>query len=336
MPQKICLIPGDGIGPEITEATKLVFEAAGAEIEWIELPAGAGAVEKYGDVLPAGTLDQIREHRLALKGPLTTPVGGGFQSINVRLRKIFDLYSAVRPIRSLDGVKTRYDDVEIVVIRENTEGLYSGLEHTVVPGVVESIKVATLKGCERIARFAFRYAKERGRKKVTVMHKANIMKLSDGLFIECARRIHGEMGQGIEYEEMIIDNGCMQLVRDPSRFDMLLLENLYGDVISDLGAGLVGGLGVVPGANLGDDCAIFEAVHGSAPDIAGKGWANPLAMIMSGVMLLNHIGQTGPADKIKSAYNSVLAQGNPDEVTRDIGGRGTTLGFARALAARIR
>ncbi|MCC7141037.1 MAG: NAD-dependent isocitrate dehydrogenase [Candidatus Eisenbacteria bacterium] len=336
MSMKVCLIPGDGIGPEITHATKKVIAAAGADIDWIELPAGAGAVAEHKDVLPQHTIEAIREHRIALKGPLTTPVGGGFQSINVRLRKIFDLYAAVRPIRSLEGVKTRYDNVEIVVIRENTEGLYSGLEHEVVPGVVESIKVATRVGCERIARFAFKYAKERGRRKVTVMHKANIMKLSDGLFIECARKIHQQEGQGIEYEEMIIDNGCMQLVRDPSRFDMLLLENLYGDVLSDLCAGLVGGLGVVPGANLSSDCAIFEAVHGSAPDIAGQNKANPLALLMSGVMMLNHIGMAEAGDRIKTAYNGLLARGDKSELTPDIGGTGGTTQFADALCRRIR
>ncbi|MFN8547668.1 MAG: isocitrate/isopropylmalate family dehydrogenase [Candidatus Eisenbacteria bacterium] len=336
MQKTVCLIPGDGIGPEVTEATKEVLLAAGANIDWIELPAGAGALEKYGQLLPDQTIEAITKHRIALKGPLTTPVGKGFASINVQLRKRFDLYAAVRPIRSIDGIKTRYEGVELVVIRENTEGLYSGLEHEIVPGVVESIKVATKIGCERIARFAFKYAKERGRKKVTAMHKANIMKLSDGLFIDCARRIHDEMGGGIEYEEMIIDNGCMQLVRDPSRFDMLLLENLYGDVISDLGAGLVGGLGVIPGANIGADCAIFEAVHGSAPDIAGKDRANPLALLMSAVMMLNHIGMTTEGDRIKNAYNDVLSRGAANEKTPDIGGTGGTRAFAKAIVARMK
>ena len=247
MPVTVCLIPGDGIGPEVTHAACRVIDASGAEIRWLETPAGAGALKSHGDMLPASTLEAIEHHRIALKGPITTPVGEGHTSLNVRLRKRFHLYAAVRPIRSLEGVRTRYDNVEIVVIRENTEGLYSGLEHEVVPGVVESIKVATREGCLRIARFAFRHARERGRRKVTVMHKANIMKLSDGLFLQCAREVHREMGEGIEYEELIIDNGCMQLVREPSRFDILLLENFYGDVISDLCAGFVGGLGVVPG-----------------------------------------------------------------------------------------
>lgn len=331
----ICLIPGDGIGPEITDAAVRVISASGARIDWVRLPAGAKEAEAHGDVLPATTLEAIEKIRLALKGPITTPVGKGFRSVNVRLRKHFDLYAAVRPVRSLRGIRTRYDDVDLVVIRENTEGLYSGLEHEIVPGVVESIKVATRAACERIARFAFRYAIERGRKKVTVFHKANIMKLSDGLFIECARRIHDEMGRGIEYEELIIDNGCMQLVRDPSRFDMLLLENLYGDVVSDLSAGLVGGLGVVPGANIGDDCAIFEAVHGSAPDIAGQGIANPLALIMSGVMMLNHIGESEAARSIKTAYDGVLADGRPEEITPDVGGRAGTEDFVQAVLRRM-
>jgi isocitrate dehydrogenase (NAD+) len=335
MSQTVCLIPGDGIGPEITESVKQVLAAAGADVNWVELPAGAGAVEEHGDVLPARTLEEIEKHRLALKGPITTPIGKGFSSVNVQLRKRFELYAAVRPIRSLPGVKTRYEDVELVVIRENTEGLYSGLEHEVVPGVVESIKVASRPACERIARFAFNYARERGRHKVTVFHKANIMKMSDGLFIECARKVHEEIGRSIEYQEMIIDAGCMQLVRDPSQFDVLLLENLYGDVVSDLGAGLVGGLGVVPGSNFGSDCAIFEAVHGSAPDIAGKGYANPLALIMSAVMMLNHMGQTTAAEKIKLAYNQVLEHGSPEQRTRDIGGTGGTRDFTESLIAAM-
>lgn len=335
MAHTVCLIPGDGIGPAITEATKLVLTAAGADIEWVELPAGAAAAEQYGDVLPQKTIEAIDHHRIALKGPLTTPIGKGFGSVNVRLRKTFNLYAAVRPVRSMPGIKTRYDNVELVVVRENTEGLYSGLEHQIIPGVIETLRVTTQAGCERIAKYAFKYAKERGRKKVTLFHKANIMKMADGLFIECARRMHEMYGRGIEYEELIIDNGCMQIVRDPGRFDVLLLENFNGDVVSDLCAGLVGGLGVVPGANIGDDCAIFEAVHGSAPDIAGKGIANPLALIMSAVMMLNHIGQTTPGERIKNAYDAVLGEGNPAELTGDIGGRAKTMEFAEALARRM-
>ena len=331
----VCLIPGDGIGPEVTGAATQVIEAAGAEIEWVPLPAGARAVEEHGDVLPAKTIEAIEHYRLALKGPLTTPIGHGFKSINVQLRKRFDLFAAVRPVRSLPGVKTRYDDVEIVVIRENTEGLYSGLEHEVVPGVVESLKVTTTKGCERIAEFAFEYARDRGRKKVTLFHKANILKLSDGLFMACARRIHEAIAPNVAYEEMIIDAGCMQLVRDPSRFDVLLLENYNGDVVSDLCAGFVGGLGVTPGANIGRDCAIFEAVHGSAPDIAGKGIANPLALIMSAVMMLNHLGERAVAGRIRSAYDAVLTEGDPAEITGDIGGRAGTQEFVDAVIRRI-
>ena len=335
MAQSVCLIPGDGIGPSITAATQHVLAAAGAEIDWLELPAGAAAAETYGDVLPQQTLEAIEHHRLALKGPLTTPIGKGFGSVNVRLRKTFNLYVAVRPVRSLPGIKTRYDNVELVVLRENTEGLYSGLEHQIIPGVIETLRITTQTGCERIAKYAFNYARQRGRRKVTLFHKANIMKMADGLFIDCARRMHAEHGKGVEYDELIIDNGCMQIVRDPSRFDILLLENFNGDVVSDLCAGLVGGLGVVPGANIGDDCAIFEAVHGSAPDIAGQNIANPLALIMSAVMMLNHIGQTAPAERIKTAYNTVLEDGNPGELTRDIGGTAGTMQFAAALADRM-
>ncbi len=335
MKRTVCLIPGDGIGPEVTGAARRVIDAAGADLEWLELPAGAGAVETHGDILPDVTLAAIEKHRLALKGPLTTPIGKGFKSINVALRKRFNLYAAVRPVRSLAGVRTRYEGVELVVVRENTEGLYSGIEHEVVPGVVESLKIATRAGCERIARFAFRYARERGRKRVTVFHKANIMKMSDGLFLDCARRVHAEIGEGIEYQELIIDNGCMQLVRDPTRFDILLMENLYGDLISDLCAGLVGGLGVVPGANIGDDCAIFEAVHGSAPDIAGKNVANPLAVLMSGVMMLNHIGEAAAATRIRTAYDAVLTAGDPATLTPDLGGRGTTTTFTDAMLRRL-
>ncbi|MFN7953935.1 MAG: isocitrate/isopropylmalate family dehydrogenase [bacterium] len=335
MKRTVCLIPGDGIGPEVTGAARRVIDAAGAKLDWLELPAGAGAVEQHGDILPAVTIDAIEKHRLALKGPLTTPIGKGFKSINVALRKRFHLYAAVRPVRSLAGIHTRYEGVELVVVRENTEGLYSGIEHEVVPGVVESLKIASRVGCERIARFAFRYARERGRKRVTVFHKANIMKMSDGLFLECARKVHEEIGAGIEYQELIIDNGCMQLVRDPTRFDILLMENLYGDLISDLCAGLVGGLGVVPGANIGDDCAIFEAVHGSAPDIAGKNVANPLAVLMSGVMMLNHIGEADAATRIRSAYDAVLTAQDPATLTPDLGGHGTTTSFTEAILRRL-
>ncbi|MGH7178574.1 MAG: isocitrate/isopropylmalate dehydrogenase family protein, partial [Tepidisphaeraceae bacterium] len=283
----IVLIPGDGIGPEVTHAACRVLEASGFDVNWIELPAGAVAIERGLDnVMPEQTLDAIRTHKIALKGPLTTPVGRGFKSVNVQLRQKLNLYAAVRPVRNLPGVRTRFDNVDLVIVRENTEGLYTGIENEIVPGVVTSMKVATEQACTRIARYAFRYAVQRSRRKVTVFHKANILKLTDGMFIACAKRVHEQEFPQIGYEERIIDAGVMKIVMDPTQFDVLLMENLYGDLVSDLCAGLVGGLGVTPGANIGDDYAVFEAVHGSAPDIAGKGIANPLALIMSGVMML--------------------------------------------------
>jgi len=331
----IVLIPGDGIGPEVTLATRRVVEAAGLSVEWVELPAGATALEQgFDNVLPQRTLAAIQAHKVALKGPVTTPIGKGFTSVNVQLRKKLNLYAAVRPALSLDAVKTRFEKVNIVVVRENTEGLYSGLEQEVVPGVVTSLKVATEVACTRIARFAFRYATRNQRKKITVLHKANIMKMSDGLLLACARRIYEEEYPNIQYEEMIIDAGSMKLVQDPSRFDMLLTENLYGDVISDLCAGLVGGLGVVPGANFGDDAAMFEAVHGSAPDIAGKNLANPLALIMSAVLMLKHLHEDAIAAKIEAAYKLVLAEGKT--LTRDLGGAAGTTEFTDAVIAKLK
>jgi len=331
----IVLIPGDGIGPEVTSATRRVVEAAGLSVEWVELPAGATALEQgHDNVLPQRTLAAIKAHKVALKGPVTTPVGKGFRSVNVQLRQALTLYAAVRPVRSLNGVKTRYDNVDMVIVRENTEGLYSGIENEVVPGVVTSLKVATELACTRIARYAFRYATRRGRKKITVFHKANIMKMTDGLFLNCARKIHDDEYPNIEYEELIIDAGCMKLVQDPNKFDVLLMENLYGDLVSDLCAGMVGGLGVVPGANIGDDAAVFEAVHGSAPDIAGKGIANPLACIMSAVMMLNHMHEEAIAKKIKSAYDALLAEGKV--LTRDLGGTAGTGEFTDALIAKLK
>ncbi len=337
---QIVLIPGDGIGPEVAAATTRVLQAAKAPLKWVEHHAGVAALETLGEVLPERTLDAVREHGLALKGPCTTPVGKGFTSVNVQLRKRLDLYAAVRPIRNLPGIATRYQDVDLVVIRENTEGLYSGIENEITKGVVTSLKVATEAASRRIAHWAFQYARDRGRKKVTVMHKANIMKLTDGMFIRCAREIQEEEGfTDIEYQEVIIDAGCMKLVQDPTQFDILLLENLYGDVLSDLCAGFVGGLGVIPGANIGDQYAVFEAVHGSAPDIAGKGIANPLALIMSAVMLLNHIADTrgdetcrASALRIREAYNQALADG---QKTGDLGGTLDTEGFASAIIERI-
>ena len=333
----IVLIPGDGIGPEVTAAARRVVEAAGLDVEWVERPAGVTALEQgHDNVLPQVTLDAIRQHKVALKGPVTTPVGKGFKSVNVQLRQKLNLYAAVRPVRNLPGVKTRFEGVDLVIVRENTEGLYSGIENEIVPGVVTSLKVASEAACTRIARYAFQYCVDRGRKKVTVFHKANIMKLTDGLFLNQARLVHEKEFPQIEYDELIIDAGCMKLIQDPTKFDVLLMENLYGDLVSDLCAGLVGGLGVVPGANIGTDAAVFEAVHGSAPDIAGKGVANPLAVIMTAVMMLNHIGERAVAAKIKEAYNAVLADSKPDEITRDLGGTARTAQFADALIARMK
>jgi len=333
------LIPGDGIGPEVTAAVLRILTAAGAPLDWHEHQAGLAALEQSRAVLPDSTLDAIRTHRLALKGPCTTPVGTGFASVNVQLRKAFNLYAAVRPVRSLPGVATRFRDVDLVIIRENTEGLYSGVENEITPGVVMSMKVATEKGCRRIAEWAFRYTAQRGRRKLTVFHKANIMKMTDGLFIRLAKEVHDRAYPAIEYEEAIIDAGCMRLVQDPGQFDVLMLENLYGDVVSDLCAGLVGGLGVVPGANIGDDGAIFEAVHGSAPDIAGQGIANPLALLMSAVMMLNYLAETAGdlrcseiAARIKAAYDQALHDG---QKTRDLGGTLGTAQFADAVIARL-
>src|SRR3954463_1791560 len=331
----IVLIAGDGIGPEVIGAAKRVIQAAGVDVEWVELPAGAGALEQgFDNVLPERTVAAIRAHKVALKGPVTTPVGKGFKSVNVQLRQKLNLYAAVRPVRSLPGVKTRFENVDMVIVRENTEGLYSGIENEVVPGVVTSLKVASEKACTRIALYAFKYATRRHRKKITVFHKANIMKLSDGLFLDCARKIHENDYPNIDYEEVIIDAGCMKLVQNPDRMDVLLMENLYGDLISDLCAGLVGGLGVFPGSNIGDDDAVFAAVHGSAPDIAGKGIANPLALIMTAEMMLNHMGETAIATKIRNAYDAVLAEGK--SLTRDLGGTASTEQFADAIIAHAK
>jgi isocitrate dehydrogenase (NAD+) len=311
------------------------MEAAGLSVDWVELPAGATALEQgFENVLPARTLAAIAAHKVALKGPVTTPVGKGFSSVNVQLRKKLNLYAAVRPVRSLPGIKTRYDNVDMIIIRENTEGLYSGIENEVIPGVVTSLKVATELACTRIARFAFRYATKQHRRKITVFHKANIMKMSDGLFLNCARRIYEEEYPNIEYEEVIIDAGCMKIVQDPTRIDVLLMENLYGDVVSDLCAGLVGGLGVVPGSNIGDEAAVFEAVHGSAPDIAGKGVANPLACIMSGVMMLRHLHEDAIAGRIEKAYDQVLSEGK--NLTRDLGGSAGTNQFTDAVIKELK
>lgn len=340
----VVLIPGDGIGPEVTKAACGILEAAlegsGSSLEWIEHHAGVTALDAgCEDVLPEATLEAILTHGVALKGPCTTPIGGGFSSVNVALRKQLELYGAVRPVRSLQGVETRYSNVDLVIIRENTEGLYSGIENAIAPGVVTSLKVATELATRRIATFAFEYCRDRNRKKVTVLHKANIMKMTDGLFLDCSREVHKANYSDIEYEEVIIDAGAMHLVQDPTQFDVLLCENLYGDVMSDLCAGFVGGLGVIPGSNIGTKNAVFEAVHGSAPDIAGKGLANPLAITMSGVMMLNHLGTdrgdsaAGAAgSRIREAYNRTLSEGVR---TTDLGGTASTQEFADAVIDRL-
>ncbi len=325
---QIVLIAGDGIGPEVTESSKRVVAAAGVPIEWIPAPAGLEAAKQFGEPLPETTLDLIRKHRIALKGPCTTPVGKGYRSINVRLRQGLDLYASVRPVRTLPGVKVPFDNVDVVVVRENTEGLYAGLEHVVAPGIVESLRVITRPAAERIVRFAFELARQQSRHLVTFCHKADVMKMSDGLFLKCAREVADEF-PFIRFEEKLIDNVCMELVLDPSRFDVLVMENLFGDVISDLCAGLVGGLGLVPGANLGSRYAVFEAVHGSAPDIAGKGLANPIACLRSAALLLDHIGYREAGRRIESAVCKTLQDGIG--LTRDLGGEGTTATIERAI-----
>jgi isocitrate dehydrogenase (NAD+) len=332
MNHPVTLIPGDGIGPEIMAAVQRVIEAAGVEIEWHVHEAGAHAIEQYGTQVPEHVLSGIRADRVCLKGPVTTPIGTGFTSANVILRKSLDLYANLRPALSLRGVKSRYENVDLVVVRENTEGLYSGIEHEVVPGVVESLKIVTEKASTRIAEFAFNYAKTMGRSKVTAVHKANIMKLSDGMSLRCARQVAARFPE-IQYTEQIIDAACMKLVLDPLQFDVLVMENLYGDIVSDLCAGLVGGLGVVPAANLGTEYAVFEAVHGSAPDIAGKGVANPTAIILAAVMLLRHIGEREAADRIERAVHAVLEKG--ERTTPDLGGHASTTEMTEAIIAGL-
>jgi isocitrate dehydrogenase (NAD+) len=330
MKHTITLIPGDGIGPEVTAAVVRIIEASGVEVEWETHYAGAQALEKFGETLPADLLESIQRNKIALKGPITTPVGKGFTSVNVGLRKALDLYANLRPVRALPNVPSRYPELDLVVVRENTEDLYSGIEHVVVPGVVESIKIITEKASTRIAKYAFEYARIEGRKKVTAVHKANIMKLSDGLFLDCFRKM-SEGYPEIEADDKIVDNACMQLVMRPEQFDIMLLENLYGDIVSDLCAGLIGGLGLVPGANIGERGAVFEAVHGSAPDIAGQGIANPTALLQSGILMLRHLGERDAAQKIEGAMLKVFTEGQVR--TRDIGGHAGTMEFAEAIIA---
>jgi isocitrate dehydrogenase (NAD+) len=332
MTHTITLIPGDGIGPEVTEAVLRILGASGVKIDWDRQEAGVTAFERYKTALPVELLDSVRRTRVALKGPVTTPIGEGFTSVNVGLRKALDLYANLRPVWSMSGVPSRFSGIDLVIVRENTEDLYSGLEHEVVPGVVESLKIISEKASRRIAEFAFRHARANGRKKVTAVHKANIMKLGDGLFLRSVRDVARQNGD-IAYDERIVDAACMQLVMKPETFDVLVLPNLYGDIVSDLCAGLVGGLGVVPGANLGHEAAVFEAVHGSAPDIAGKNLANPTALLLSALMMFEHLGETTAAQSIRRALERVLATGAVR--TRDLGGTATTAEFTTAVCAAL-
>ena len=329
---RITLIPGDGIGPEVSSAVVGILEAAGAAtgvgFEWHRHEAGADAFQKTGEYIPKVLYDSIEENRVALKGPVTTPVGEGFSSINVTLRQKFELFANFRPVKNLPGLKTRYPDLDLIIVRENMEDLYAGLEHVVVPGVVQALKIITEKGSTRIAQFAFDYAHKHGRKKIHAIHKANIMKLSDGLFLRCCRTV-AESFPEIAYHEHIVDNTCMQLVMNPFQYDILLTENLYGDILSDLCSAFVGGLGLVPGANLGTDCAIFEAVHGSAPDIAGRNLANPTALLQSAVLMLHHINEGATAERVQTGLEQVYREGKT--LTKDVGGTSGTKAFAEAV-----
>jgi len=328
MKHKVTLIAGEGIGPEVAAATRKIVEAAGVQIEWEEIEGRSSAATAPGQAVNQLAIESVRRNRVALKGPMTTTIAGGAPSVNVALRKALDLYANLRPVKNLAGVKSRFEGVDIVLVRENTEDLYSGLEHEVVPGVVESLKIITERASTRIAKFAFEYARRHNRKKIHAIHKANIMKLSDGLFLRSVRAVAAQFPE-IEYKELIVDNACMQMVMDPQQFDMLLLPNLYGDVMSDLAAGLVGGLGVVPSANIGDNCAMFEAVHGTAPDIAGKGLANPTALLMSSLLMLDYLGERSAAQRIETALHRVYREGT--HRTRDVGGQADTQEFANAV-----
>lgn len=329
---KVTLIPGDGIGPEVAEAAKQVIDATGVKIDWETVEAGEAVMAEYGTPLPQYVLDSIKKNKVALKGPVTTPVGKGFRSVNVTLRQELNLYANVRPAKTYPGIKSRYDQVDLVIFRENTEDLYAGIEHKVGNDAAESIKIITRKASERIARYAFEYARRENRKKVTVVHKANIMKLSDGLFLESARKVAEEYSD-IEFEDMIVDAMCMHLVQNPENFDCLVLPNLYGDIVSDLCAGLVGGLGVAPGANIGEEAAVFEAVHGSAPQIAGQNKANPMALILSGAMMLSHLGEVEAGNKLIKAVTEVLEEGL--HLTGDLGGNSGTKEMAEAIVAKL-
>ncbi|HET9346041.1 MAG TPA: isocitrate/isopropylmalate dehydrogenase family protein [Candidatus Limnocylindrales bacterium] len=333
MAHRVTLIPGDGIGPELAEATCRVLEATGIEFEWETVEAGEAVIAEHGTPLPDHVLESIRRNKVALKGPITTPVGEGFRSVNVTLRQALGLYANLRPARSIKGLETRYEDVDLVIVRENTEDLYAGIEHMVGPDAAESIKIITRAASERIARFAFDYAVANGRRKVTAVHKANIMKLSDGLFLESCRTIAAEYAGRVEFEDRIVDNMCMQLVQKPDLYDVLVLPNLYGDIVSDLAAGLVGGLGVAPGANIGTEAAVFEPVHGSAPKYAGQDKANPTALILSGALMLRHLGHPDTAERVERALREVIAEGRT--LTYDLGGTAGTRAFADAIIERL-
>lgn len=333
MPYRVTLIPGDGIGPELAEATRRVLDASGVAFDWEVQDAGEGVIAQFGTPLPEHVLESIRRNLVALKAPITTPVGGGFRSVNVALRQALGLYANLRPARSMKGVVTRYEDVDLVIVRENTEDLYAGIEHMVGKDAAESIKIITRAASERIARYAFEYAVANGRHKVTAVHKANIMKLSDGLFLESCRTVAAEYDGRIEFEDRIVDNMCMQLVQKPELYDVMVLPNLYGDIVSDLCAGLVGGLGVAPGANIGTEAAVFEAVHGSAPKYAGLDKANPTALILSGVLMLRHLGEQAAAERVETALREVVAEGK--HTTYDLGGDAGTRAFADAIIERL-
>jgi isocitrate dehydrogenase (NAD+) len=332
MTHRITLIPGDGIGPEVTEAVLRIIKVAGVSVDWDAHDAGLLALERHGTPLPVELLDSVRRTKVALKGPVTTPIGEGFTSVNVGLRRALDLFANVRPVWTIAGIPSRYEGIDLIIVRENTEDLYSGLEHEVVPGVVESLKVISEVASRRIAEFAFDHARKNGRKRVTAVHKANIMKLGDGLFLKCVRAVSRD-NTDIIYDERIVDATCMHLVLNPHQFDLLVMPNLYGDIVSDLCAGLVGGLGVVPGANLGKDSAVFEAVHGSAPDIAGANLANPTALLLSALMMLRHIGEQDAADRIMTAVNTVLGKG--EVRTRDLGGTAKTTEYTAEICRQI-
>ena len=327
---RVTLIPGEGIGPEVASATRRILEATDVQIDWEEIAGRSDSSSDQEKTVNQAAVESVRRNRVALKGPMATAIAGGAPSVNVALRKTLDLYANLRPVKNMPGVKSHFQDVDLTLVRENTEDLYSGLEHEVVPGVVESLKIITERASTRIAKFAFEYAKRHGRKKIHAIHKANIMKLSDGLFLRSVRAVAAQFPQ-TEYKELIVDNACMQMVMDPQQFDMLLLPNLYGDVMSDLAAGLVGGLGVVPSANIGDECAMFEAVHGTAPDISGKGFANPTALLMSSILMLDHLGERTAAERIQNALESVYREAK--HTTRDVGGKASTEEFADAVIA---